>query len=85
MGTQDSAKGAMGRVGKIGIPVHFIFEGDKEAMSVAIRFAFDADIGAPFKGVDGVDLARQGAEGGFDLAGLFRGGVVFEFEENNMA
>jgi hypothetical protein len=35
--------------------------------------------------VDGVDLARQGAEGGFDLAGLFRGGVVFEFEENNMA
>lgn len=85
MRAQDSAKGAMGRMGEIGVPVSFIFEGDKEAMGVAIRLALDADIGAPFKGVDGVDLAGQGAEGGFDLAGLFGGGVLFEFEEDNVA
>jgi len=84
MGPEDSAELAVGGVGQIGVPVGFAAEGDKEAVGKAIRLAFDADIGAPFKGVDGVDLARQGAKSGFDLLGLFRRCAVLEFKEDDV-
>jgi len=84
VGSQASAKRAMGRMWQVGVTVRFTGEGDKEAVSKAIGNAFDAHISAPFKIVNGVDLARQGAKGSFDLLHLFPSCALFEFEENNM-
>lgn len=84
MGSQNGAEGAVSRVGQIGVAVGFTLESDKEAVGKAVGLAFDADISAPFKGVDGVDLAREGTEGGLNLLYLFRRRVIFEFEEDDV-
>ena len=60
-------------------------KGDEEAMREAFVFALGAEIGAPLKAGDGVDLGRQRLEGGLHGLNLIWGGAVFELEQDNVA
>ena len=84
MGSQERAEGGVRRVGQVGVAFGCVGEGDEEAVAEAVGLAFDADIGAPLKVVDGVDRARQRAEGVLDFGDLGGGCAVFELEEDDV-
>ena len=84
VGSQERAEGGVRRVGQVGVAVGCAGEGDEEAVAEAVGLAFDADIGAPLKVVDDVDLPRQRAEGVLDFGDLGGGCAVFELEEDDM-
>ena len=84
VGAEEGAEGAMGRVREVGITVGSALKGDKKAVGKAVSYPFHTDIRAPFKGMDGRDLARESTEGGLNLLDLVRRRLVFEFEEDDV-
>ncbi len=82
--SQHGPKSFVRRMWEIGIAIGCALEGDKEAVRVAIGYALNADIGAPFKAVDRIDLAGEGAEGVFDCFDLSGGRLFFELKEDDV-
>lgn len=72
-------------VRKIDVHAGLVFEGEEEAVGVAVVLVFGADVGAPLVAGDGVDLLGQGGEGVLDGFDLVRRGGVLELEEDDMA
>ena len=71
-------------VRQINVATFFVGEGHEEAMREALRLSFGADVGAPLKIADRVDLARQCSESRLDFFDLILRRPLFEFEEHNV-
>ena len=72
------------RVWQISVASLLVRERHEEAVRETLRLAFRANVRAPLKIADRVDLAGQAAEAGFNLLDLFLGRPFFEFEEHDM-
>jgi hypothetical protein len=75
----------MSGVWQIDIKTCFVSKGYEEAMGEAIVEVLRADVGAPFKTFDGVDLLGELDEGFLKALHLLSGGAVFELEEYDVA
>ena len=69
---------------EVGFEVGLGFEGDEETVCKAIRFAFWADVGAPFHFLNERDAGFESDEGFFHFLNLSGRCIALEFEHHDV-
>lgn len=72
-------------MGQVDVEAGLVLEGHDEAMSKAFGPILGAHVGAPFEIHDGIDLAFEGREFGFQLFDLGGRRFFLELETDNVA
>ena len=83
-GFEDFHEGLVVRVGKVNVETGAVLEGHDKTMRETFGAVFGANIGAPLKVDDGVDLSFERGEFLFDIFDLLGFGFLFEFEAHDV-
>jgi hypothetical protein len=75
----------MGRMGQINITVGLVFESYHKTVGKPPGFSLDADICAPFKIMNRVNLTRKRGKDIFNFFELSGSSTFFELKQNNVA